>query len=209
MFSISFLWSRAFLMHRGFLWLLFLCNLLGTVYGYIWYGGQLESTLDNYPVWLIVFVPDSPTASLFFTISLLFLMYPASSSWLKKTGHVIQALAFVTSLKYGIWAVVMIVAGWSLGVDMIWSDFMLIASHLAMAVEVLLYARFFGFRLGSLVFAGVWTLLNDTLDYTKGIYPGLPDAVDVYINRVRNFTVVLSLASILTGFIALRQTKRL
>ncbi|MCM3783990.1 DUF1405 domain-containing protein [Neobacillus mesonae] len=196
-------------MHRGFLWLLFWCNLLGTVYGYIWYGGQLEYTLNNYPSWLLVFVPDSPTASLFFTLSLLFLLYPPAAKWLKNVGHVIQALAFVTSLKYGIWAVAMIVAGWSLGSDMMWQDFMLIASHLAMAVEVLLYARFFGFKLGSLVFAGVWTLLNDTLDYTQGIYPWLPDVVDAHINTVRNFTFTLTLACIVTGFVVLKQTRRL
>ena len=33
------------LTNRYFLWLLFWCNAVGTVYGYIWYGEQMKLTL--------------------------------------------------------------------------------------------------------------------------------------------------------------------
>lgn len=197
------------LMNRSFLWLLFWCNVLGTIYGYIWYGGQLAATLEQYPAGLLVFVPDSPTASLFFTLSLLFLLYPPSKRWLQRVGHVIQGLAVVTSIKYGVWAVSVIVAGWSLGGDVIWQDFMLIASHLAMAIEALLYVRFFGFGVISLILAAGWTLLNDVMDYTFEIYPYLPYELYDYVGGVRNFTFTLTILSFIAGWAALKQAKRL
>ncbi len=209
MLSLSFFWSRSVLMNRSFLWLLFWCNVLGTVYGYIWYGNQLAYTLEHHPAGLLVFVPDSPTASLFFTLSLLFLLYPPSKRWLQRVGHVIQGLAVVTSVKYGVWAVSMIVAGWSFGGDVAWQDFMLIASHLAMAIEALLYVRFFGFGAISLILAAGWTLLNDTMDYSFEIYPWLPSVLYDYVGGVRIFTFTLTILSFLAGWAALKQAKRI
>jgi len=78
------------LTHRSFLTLLFLINLLGTIYGYIWYGSQLSRTE---PIFLI-FVPDSPTASLFFSIAVL--------GWIfGKHFKLIEALALITLVNMG------------------------------------------------------------------------------------------------------------
>ena len=206
--ALSYFWSREFLTNRYFLWLLFWCNTVGTVYGYIWYGDQLEQTLAEQPLWQIVFVPDSPTASLFFTLSLLWVLYKPQSRFLNRIGHVIQALAVVTSVKYGVWAISIIFAGWSFGGPVSWQHWMLIASHGAMAVEALFYVRFFGFRWGALLFASAWTLLNDTMDYTYDIFPWLPGALMPYVDGVRNFTIGLTLASILAAWLAMRQAKR-
>ena len=85
---------------RRFLLLLFVINLLGTLYGYYWYRYQLAQT----PLPYLPFVPDSPTASLFFTIVL----------WLylrRRNNPYIEAFAAVTLFKYGIWAVAAIFAG--------------------------------------------------------------------------------------------------
>jgi uncharacterized membrane protein YpjA len=46
---------------RWILWFLLCVNLFGTIYGYLWYGYQLKET----PFQFLLFVPDSPTASLF------------------------------------------------------------------------------------------------------------------------------------------------
>ena len=54
------------LFHKTFMWILLAVNILGTIYGYIWYMWQLEITDPMF----IIFVPDSPTASLFFSIAL-------------------------------------------------------------------------------------------------------------------------------------------
>ncbi|MFC7391584.1 DUF1405 domain-containing protein, partial [Scopulibacillus cellulosilyticus] len=45
---------------------LLIINILGTVYGFYWYKFQLKET----PLKFMAFVPDSPTASLFFCIVL-------------------------------------------------------------------------------------------------------------------------------------------
>lgn len=87
---------RQLLVYRPFLILLFMINLAGTIYGYIWYESQLKIT----PLIFIPFVPDSPTASLFFTIFLAFFIFGRNVPY-------IEALAVTSLFKYGIWAVVM------------------------------------------------------------------------------------------------------
>src|SRR5690606_36982724 len=100
-----------------------------------------------------IFVPDSPTASLFFTLAVL--------GWiLGRNFKFIEALALITLVKYGLWAVVMNLltlfetgyigpVGW-----------MLVASHFAMAVQALIYIPFYRFRFIHIAFASVWTLHN-------------------------------------------------
>ncbi|WP_151734493.1 DUF1405 domain-containing protein ['Paenibacillus yunnanensis' Narsing Rao et al. 2020] len=185
--------ERLFL-HRGMIWLLFAVNFLGTIYGYIWYGNQLAYTAEHYPAWLLPFVPDSPTASLFFTVALLLLLYPPKGLKGTLVRELIEALAVLTSVKYGIWAVAMIFAGGYQGDVISWKDWMLVGSHLGMAVEALIYARFFTLR-RMLPVALLWTLANDMLDYSQGIFPWLPSVLDDDLNEVQYFTIGLTLAS--------------
>lgn len=102
----------------------------------------------------------------------------------------------------------MIFAGASLGDVLGWQDWMLVASHLAMAVEALLFVRLFSLRPVMLVIAGAWTLLNDAVDYGFGVYPWLPRPLWDHVTTVAVFTVLLTLASMLAGWIALRYGKR-
>ncbi|MDQ6418207.1 DUF1405 domain-containing protein [Paenibacillus sp. LHD-117] len=204
--QVSFFWSKSFLLNRPFLWLLFIVNLAGTVYGYIWYDSQLEWTAVHKPVWMIPFVPDSPTSSLFFTMALLYLMFPLGNpSGFAKAGRVlIEALAVVCSVKYGIWAVAMIIAGASQGDVLNWTHYMLMASHLAMAVEALLYYRFMKAGPIALVIALGWLLLNDTIDYTYGVNPWLPDELEDDRSAVELFTYILSLFSFAAAWLVYR-----
>ncbi len=198
----SFLWyCKQILMNRLILWALFISNGVGTIYGYYWYKIQLIETLNNKPFWQIVFVPDSPTASLFFTIAVGFLLFPPKSKLWRGIRKLVEALAVVTSVKYGIWAITMILAGAALGDPLVWQHWMLMASHLTMAVEALIYIPFFTFGLATLIIACLWTLLNDTMDYTFGIYPYLSNRLESYITVVRNFTFTLTIASFLMGWI--------
>jgi len=206
MTSLSWLWSRALLTNRSFLWLLFIVNGLGTIYGYYWYGGQLIDTYNNHPLWQLVFVPDSPTASLFFTLALLYLLFPPKNELSKPAKvlrYAIEALGVVTSIKYGIWAVAMIAAGALKGNSLHWQDYMLVVSHLAMAVEALLYTRFFTFGRSAALAAAAWLLLNDMVDYTYEVYPWLPRVLDDIVGDIRNFTVGLTLFSLLLTLLVL------
>jgi uncharacterized membrane protein YpjA len=206
--SISLLWSKALLTDRRVLWLLLICNALGTVYGYIWYGLQLEYTLEIKPTWMIIFVPDSPTASLFFTVALAFILYPPKQKGLIVIRKLFEALAVVTSVKYGVWAVVMIFWGVALGDPLYWQDWMLTASHLTMAIESLLFVRFFVFGWKYLLIALGWTLFNDYMDYSQHIYPWLTPLLVERLDQVRNFTVLLTFLSALAGALALRQARK-
>src|SRR5690625_4867929 len=75
--------------HKTFLILLFIINLFGTIYGYLWYAGQLAIT----PAVFIPFVPDSPTATLFFTIFLIFFIFNQNAPY-------IEALALTSLFNY-------------------------------------------------------------------------------------------------------------
>jgi uncharacterized membrane protein YpjA len=207
---LSYFWSREFLLSRPFLWLLFLVNLGGTIYGYIWYEAQLIDTLDNHPLWQIVFVPDSPTASLFFTIALLYLLFPPHKPYgIVRIGRsIIEALAVVCSVKYGIWAVSMIVAGAWQGAELNWQHYMLIASHLGMAFEALLFFRFMKAGVLSLFVATCWLLLNDTMDYTFGIFPYLAKQLHDDLPAVRAYTYGLSLFSLGAALLVWRFRKK-
>ncbi|MED4751039.1 DUF1405 domain-containing protein [Brevibacillus choshinensis] len=178
-------WIRHSLKKRWFLWTLFVVNLLGTIYGFIWYGGQLAET----PAFLTPFVPDSPTGSGLFTLVLLTYL-------LGRHIPVLEALAGITNFKYGVWAVCIILAGWMMGNEVRWTDVMLIISHSGMAVESVLYARFYKLSLLPVGIAALWTLNNDFLDYVMNIHPWLPSVLDPYEGFVGLFTVLLSLISI-------------
>jgi uncharacterized membrane protein YpjA len=205
-------WSRDFLMNRSILWLLFIVNALGTVYGYIWYGSQMQYTVEVQSAWQVIFVPDSPTASLFFTLSLLFLLFPR----FVKPGLVgiavrslIEALGVVTSIKYGIWAVTMIMAGGAQGDHLQWEHYMLIVSHLGMAVEAMLFVRYMIFGRFMAFVALVWLLVNDTIDYTYFVFPWLPDVLENDLSAIQSFTMGLSVFSLLITWllIAFRKVK--
>jgi uncharacterized membrane protein YpjA len=182
------------LFNKSFMWLLLVVNVLGTVYGYYWYMWQLEITE---PIFLI-FVPDSPTASLFFSIALF--------GWLM--GHhykLIEALALITLVKYGLWAVVMNV----------WTQFevghigfvgwMLVVSHFAMAVQAILYLPKYKFNWIHVLIAAIWTLHNDVIDYVFGQMP-IYRSLSEHTQTIGYFTFWLSIACILIGIKAINSS---
>ena len=151
---------RYFLLHKSILWLLFIINALGTVYGYYWYKEQLADT----PIYFLPFVPDSPTASLFFCIALLALIY-------KKHFPLIEALAVTNLFKYGVWAVGMNIASGFTGYQLEFGNYMLIFSHSCMALEGLIYANFFKIKPWHLSVAAVFLLHNEIIDYVFHMMP--------------------------------------
>lgn len=180
------------------LWLLLIINGLGTVYGYWWYKSQLEIT----PSIFLPFVPDSPTASLFFTV-VLFLYI------VKKRSGLLEAFASVTLIKYGVWAVVMNVSQGMLGDALSWQNYMLIASHLGMAVQALLFSPYFRIKTWHLVVASIWTLHNDIIDYVYGMHPWVSSVLTEHISHIGYFTFWLSLASIFLTYLFGVREKRL
>ena len=170
------------------LWLVLIINVLGTIYGYIWYGYQLVET----PAIFLIFVPDSPTASLFFCFVLVGFI-------LKRNFKLFEALAIITLVKYGIWAVVMniltLIETGYLPIE----GYMLIVSHGAMAVQGILYSPYYRFKLWHLVAAGIWTLHNDVIDYVFKMMPWYGSLMK-YLPQIGYFTFWLSIFSIAVAY---------
>lgn len=185
------------LTHKSFLIALLIVNLLGTIYGYYWYGWQLAITE---PIFYI-FVPDSPTASLFFCFVLI--------TWIiGKSWPLMEVLALVTLVKYGLWADVMniwtLIETGSIG----WQGWMLVGSHFAMAVQAVLYMKKYVFTYWHVVIAAVWTLHNDVIDYVFGQMPMYRDLAN-YTSYIGYFTFWLSIACILLAIFSIRWRKYL
>lgn len=174
------------LRQKWFLVLLLGINIFGTIYGYWWYKYQLANT----PPHFLFFVPDSPTASLFFVfVIIMFLM--------KKNWPLMEAFAAVTLIKYGIWAVTMNWAAGATGSTLTWENYMLMASHGGMAIQALLFAPYFRIKLWHLMVVAVWTLHNDIIDYVFMMHPGVAKSLSSYIPQIGYFTFWLSIVSLL------------
>lgn len=185
------------LTHRTFLILLFIVNFFGTVYGYIWYGGQLSITEPIY----YIFVPDSPTASLFFTIAIL--------GWLLgKHFKLMEVLALITLVKYGVWAVAMNFLTFFETGELTPAGWMLVCSHALMAVQAILYIPKYKFTFGYVLIGAIWTLHNDVIDYLFGQMP-IYHVINQYVSEVGYFTFWLSIASISIAFYAIKKRKQL
>src|SRR5699024_2376780 len=131
---------------------------------------------------------DSPMASMFFTIFLLFFLFNYNAPY-------IEALAIITFFKYGIWAVIMNVLTLITACYLNSSCFVLIFSYACMAIQCLLYAPFYKIKIRHLVIAAIWTLHNDVIDYVFGMMPMYASLTD-YINEIGYFTFLLSVVTI-------------
>lgn len=194
--------SRETLTHRALMSLLMIFYIPGTIYGYYWYENQLRETWSNNPHWQLPFVPDSPTASLLFALALLWLWIQPDRSergWVRGIRGTLEALAVVTSVKYGIWACAIIFAGAAQGDTIEPSSWMLVASHGAMAVCAVLYGRFFHYGGVTLTIAAAWTFLNDSIDYGFDVYPYLPFELKDDVSVVAWCTFLLTAFSVLVA----------
>ncbi|PKG24115.1 lipoprotein heptaprenylglyceryl N-acetyltransferase LhaT [Niallia nealsonii] len=181
-------WLYYLLANRSLLLLLLVVNILGTIYGYYWYRFQLAET----PAIFLAFVPDSPTASLFFVVVLFAFL-------LKKNWPLFEALAVITLFKYGIWAVVMNILVYAKTGVMEMAAVMLIVSHGAMAIQGLLYTPFYRIKGRHLLLAGIWTFHNDVIDYVFFMMPRY-QVLDQYMPEIGYFTFWLSIISVAVAY---------
>jgi len=137
-------------------------NVPGSIYGFYWYRVQLAAT----PVYYWPLVPDSPLSSSLFVLALLLSLFGFQ-------GTPLQVLACSVSIKYGLWAVVMISQYWASGGGLEATEAMLWISHLGMAVEGAVFLRVYRFGRRGVLVAVVWMLLNDLMDYGVGLHPYL------------------------------------
>lgn len=149
--------------NRPLTWLLVVVNAIGSAWGFWWYHDQLAAT----PRWMWPVVPDSPTASTLFTVALILQL-------LGRRSTVLEAFAYLTMVKYGLWTVVVLGAyGNRTG---LWDPeaVMLIASHAGMAIEAAIYQRAYPAARRAVLAAWAWAAFNDLVDYGAGLHPYLP-----------------------------------
>ena len=146
------------------LYIILLVNLAGTLFGFYYYLEQLQAS----PVYLWIFIPASPLATLFFATSI----YLNS----QEGGRgLLDAFAFFGNFKYGLWTVFVLIyyseiffTGNALPLYL----FMLF-SHLGMALQAFIVFYWENIELKHLGLAFAWFLLNDIIDYTLGTHTGL------------------------------------
>lgn len=184
------------LQQRRTLLLLLVVNIVGTAYGYYWYGLQLSET----PLIFKPFVPDSPTASLFFCVVLF-------AFFVKKHVPLIEALAVTSLFKYGVWAVGMNIASGFTGFELTLPSYILIVSHACMAIEGMLYIPFYSIKLWHLVVAGIILLHNDIIDYVFGMMPRY-DPLENHYHIVGYLTFWLSVLTILLIYVLCIKRRR-
>ncbi|WP_141190547.1 DUF1405 domain-containing protein [Terrilactibacillus laevilacticus] len=148
---------------KYFLIILLIINGLGTVYGFWWYKFQLKDTPYKY----LIFVPDSPMATLFFCIAILFILF-------HRRSLLFEGLAMVSLVKYGLWAVGMNAVSAHFGYPIQTTEIMLMISHGFMAIEGVLFAKFFNFKKWQFALASLWLFHNDFIDYIFGMAPWYP-----------------------------------
>ncbi|MDD4568657.1 MAG: DUF1405 domain-containing protein [Tepidanaerobacteraceae bacterium] len=144
------------------LFLLFFVNLVGSIYGFYWYQQQLTVT----PSIFKIFVPDSPTASAFFTIALFLII-------IKKPKPFMMLVACAWLIKYGLWAVIINTHFYLIGGNYTFTNFHLSLSHLGMAIEGFLFINEVYFKKGYILTLTILMLINDIIDYKLGIHPWL------------------------------------
>ncbi len=191
----SFLRLLANPFQRRFLVMLLIINLLGSLYGFYWYRYQLVETKWYY----LPFVPDSPLSSSLFTLALLLIL-------LEKRNSLLELLAYLWVIKYGLWAVIInLNYGYLNPAGFGFENWMLTFSHLGMAVEGFLFLRHLKFPKVQLWMMILWLAINDFVDYSLGQHPWLFD--ERQLSLAGSSAVVLSLLVVVISFFYLNQKK--
>ncbi len=141
---------------------LIIINVLGSIYGYYWYHMQLAAT----PAVYRIFVPDSPFATTLFALALFLYFLGWRSS-------LFGVVAMTASIKYGIWAVLLISHLWLHGGAVRPTEVILFVSHLGMVAQGLIFLRNINWGGFTVLTAFGWMLLNDFMDYIIGLHPYL------------------------------------
>ncbi|MFC6875110.1 DUF1405 domain-containing protein [Halobellus marinus] len=149
-------------------WAVVAINLLGTAFGFWYYGFHPLPLTDPLITWQFAaepvvmwpFVPDSPMATLFIAL--------AFASWkLGRTNEYLAALAFFGCWKLGLWTPYVLAVFADAFLETTWFPLyvFLFFSHLAMVVEAFVIHRFADLPVRAVAVALAWYGLNDIVDY--------------------------------------------
>ncbi|MFH5799746.1 DUF1405 domain-containing protein [Haladaptatus sp. CMAA 1911] len=148
-------------------WPIVIINLVGTAFGFWYYGFHPYPFSDPLITWqfaaepasMWLFVPDSPMATLFIALSLALWKLGRNNEW-------VNMLAFFGCIQLGLWTPFVLATFFSGFIGVGWPMYaFLFCSHLAMVVEAFLIHRYSDFPVGAVFVAVVWYGFNDLVDY--------------------------------------------
>ncbi len=145
---------------------LVLANLIGALYGFIfYYGQQFLST----PVYLWLFIGDCPLFSLLMALSFLLIL-------LKKEFSFLFLFSLIGSLKYGFWTVFVLIYfnSFYFVPENFFMYSVLLIAHVFLFLEAFLLVKKIRFNFSFLVFSLAFFVLNDFSDYFFGTHPPVP-----------------------------------
>lgn len=164
-------WLGRFKTARSWALLIAVINLVGIVYGFVYYLPQFRAT----PWYWWPFVPDSPLAVLWAELALL-------AFWLRWRPGILDALAFVGNVQVGLWTTYVFLAYPSFhALDFLHGgrvtlNSVLFVGHLGMAALALIFVA--GLRAlpkarlaWAIGGAAAYYVVNDIVDYFGPTYP--------------------------------------
>lgn len=164
--------------NRRLLPILAAANLIGAVYGFLWYAYQLSIS----PRYLWPVIPDSPLAALSFGLFL-------TTLYFRRRVPLLEAYAYLSMIKYGLWTVLVLSQDMILSGVATFEELHLTTSHFIMAVQSLIFMRRLHPGLAAGLAAGVWFVFNDYMDYVHGTHPFLPNPDQIgYVRTIAVFT---------------------
>ncbi|MCS7054798.1 MAG: DUF1405 domain-containing protein [Thermoflexales bacterium] len=160
-------------------WLAFGACVFAFVFGTLgWYGAFFGEV--NAPWWAYPFIPDCPLAALMFGIALV-LMH------LNRTSNLINQLAAVFCIKYGVWTMSFWALYWlytgEVELSGLFSGPVMFVTHLGLTIMGLLLLQYVRPGARDTLIAFGWFILSDVVDYAPiavgrlggyGYYPPLP-----------------------------------
>ena len=165
-------------------------NLIGTLFGIYYYIPQLLST----ETFLWPLIPDSPTATFLFMLSLI-AVYTTDFKKGKGLKNILYTLAFIGNIKYGLWTVYVLIEfmPYFTSINSGLMYLFLIFSHIGMFLQAFLILPYVSYS-KSILIAPLAYLLNDIIDYSLQIHTSLPEAQQID-SKVAVIAYSLTLAS--------------
>jgi len=181
-------------------WLLIAANLIGTVYGFIfYYGKQMLDILATQPE-LILFIPDSPLHTLFLTLALLGVFFSEKRDWF-------YFFAFAGALKIGAWTTFVLLGfqQFYFAPEIALINFILLLAHIVLFFEAFLLIGKIELKKWFLLPPLIWFLVGDYSDYILGTHPPIPVTE---ISLIFSVTVAFSIIFTALTWIILSKWKK-
>lgn len=174
-------------------------NLLGFLYGLVYYIEQLHST--NPLLWL--FTIDCPLYSLLVAVVFGYAVVRKSTAKRSVFRSAFEFIVAVGAVKYGLWTlfVLSFYGNFFFSPELYSQSAILFVSHVGLLLEGLAIVGTSRIDKRVLAVAIVWFLINDYLDYFVGIHPYVPEDAG-RLGLVMSLTFVSSLILPLLSYAA-------